>query len=418
MKAEIICVGTELLLGDVVNTNAAFIAKGLAAIGINVYHQAVVGDNPKRLEKCLCDAFAENDIVITTGGLGPTYDDLTKETVAAHFGKKLVLDQQSLDEIKGFYNRTKRVMTDNNIKQAMMPEDCIILHNPNGTAPGCIIQEGDKVAVMMPGPPREMLPMFEHQVSPWLEQKFGGEGKLFSKTINFFGVGESALEARLHDMIVEMTNPTVAPYAKPCECQLRVTARAEDEQSAMALIDPVVEQIAEIYPDSIYGYNYQTINEAVVDVFTKKGLTLCTAESLTGGLIAQKLVEISGASAVLKGGIISYTNEVKHGVLGVSQQILDEKGAVSPECALEMARGARKLTGADIALSATGVAGPTGGTEQTPVGRVYIAAVSEKGEVVKELNLSRGRADDREMIRNYSASHAHNMALKMAKLFD
>ena len=219
-------------------------------------------------------------------------------------------------------------------------------------------------------------------------------------------------------MIVEMTNPTVAPYAKPCECQLRVTARAEDEAAAMALIDPVVEQIVEIYPDNIYGYNYQTINEAVVDVFTKKGLTLCTAESLTGGLIAQKLVEISGASAVLKGGIISYTNEVKHGVLGVSQQTLDQKGAVSPECALEMARGARKLTGADIALSATGVAGPTGGTEQTPVGRVYIAAVSEKGEVVKELNLSRGRADDREMIRNYSASHAHNMALKMAKLFE
>jgi len=219
-------------------------------------------------------------------------------------------------------------------------------------------------------------------------------------------------------MIVNMTNPTVAPYAKPCECQLRVTARAADEQSAMAVIDPVVAQIAEMYPDNIYGYNYQTMNQAVIDVFTKKGLTLSTAESLTGGLIAQRLVEISGASAVLKGGIVSYTNEVKHNVLGVSQQILDEKGAVSAECALEMARGARRLTGSDIALSATGVAGPSGGTEQTPVGRVYVAAVSEKDEVVKELNLSRGRADDREMIRNYSAAHAYNMALKMAKLFE
>lgn len=417
MKAEIVCVGTELLLGDVVNTNAAFIAKGLAAIGINVYHHAVVGDNPQRLEKCLADAFEHNDIVVTTGGLGPTYDDLTKETVAAHFGRKLVLDEQSLEEIKSFYERSKRVMTDNNIKQAMMPEGCVILHNPNGTAPGCIIESEGKVAVMMPGPPREMVPMFENQVSPYLQEKFGGEGALYSKTINFFGVGESALEARLHDMIVNMTSPTVAPYAKPCECQLRVTARAVSEEAAMKLIDPVVEKIAEIYPNNIYGYNYQTINEAVVDVFTKKGLTLSTAESLTGGLIAQRLVEISGASAMLKGGIVSYTNEVKHNVLGVSQQILDEKGAVSAECALEMARGARRLTGSDIALSATGVAGPTGGTEQTPVGRVYVAAVSEKGEVVKELNLARGRADDREMIRNYSAANAYNMALKMAKLF-
>ena len=417
MKAEIVCVGTELLLGDVINTNAAVIAKGLAAIGINVYHQAVVGDNPERLEQTLTDALSRSDIVITTGGLGPTYDDLTKETVANHFGKKLVLDQKSLEQIESYYRRSNRVMTENNRKQAMMPEGCHILYNPNGTAPGCIIESDGKIAVMMPGPPREMRPMFEGEVSDYLQKKFGGDGILFSKTINFFGVGESALEHRLHDMIVDMTNPTVAPYSKPAECQLRVTARAEDEKSAMALIEPVVQKIAEIYPDNIYGYDYHTINEAVVDVLGKKGLTLSTAESLTGGLIAQKLVEISGASAVLKGGIISYTNEVKHNVLGVSAETLETEGAVSRQCALEMARGARRLTNSDIAVSASGVAGPTGGTEKTPVGRVYVAVVSDKGEEVRELNLARGRADDRETIRNLSAANAHDMILRMAKLF-
>ena len=417
MKAEIICVGTELLLGDVVNTNAAFIAKGLAAIGINVYHHTVVGDNPERLEKSLNDAFLNSDIVITTGGLGPTYDDLTKETIAAHFGKKLVLDQKSLDAIESYYRKSNRVMTDNNRKQAMMPEGCTILYNPNGTAPGCIIEENGKIAVMMPGPPREMKPMFEGDVTTYLQNKMGGEGALFSKTINFFNIGESAMEAKIHDMIVDMTNPTVAPYSKPAECQLRVTARAADQESAMALINPVVEKIAAIFPDNIYGYDYQSMNQAVVDIFTKKQITLATAESLTGGLIAQRLVEIAGASAVLKGGIVSYTNEVKHNVLGVSTETLDNLGAVSAQCALEMARGAKKLTNADIAVSATGVAGPGGGTEQTPVGRVYVAAVSDKGEEVRELNLARGRADDRETIRNLSAANAYDMAIKMSKLF-
>ncbi len=416
MNAEIICVGTELLLGDVINTNAADAARGLASLGINVYHHTVVGDNPERLEQCLKEAFSRGKMVILTGGLGPTYDDLTKETVARHFGRRLIMDEESLKAIESYFARSNRVMTDNNRKQAMMPEGCVILANPNGTAPGCIIEsENGDIAIMMPGPPREMRPMFTEQVMPWLEKRFGGEGALFSKTINFFGIGESNLEHSLHDMIVDMTNPTVAPYAKPQECQLRVTARAADRAAADALIQPVVKAICERFPDKIYGFDYHSMNEAVVDVFSKKGLTLSTAESLTGGMIAQRIVEIPGASAVLKGGIVSYTNEVKHDVLKVKQSTLDEFGAVSAECALEMARGAKMLTRSDIAVSATGVAGPGGGTEKTPVGRVYVACVSDKGEQVRELDLARGRADDRETIRGLSVANAFDMALKMAK---
>ncbi len=418
MNSEIICVGTELLLGDVVNTNAADIARGLAHLGINVYHHEVVGDNPDRLRECLKDAFSRSDIVLLTGGLGPTYDDLTKETVAAHFNRKLVMDAASLETIERSFNRTGREMTDNNRKQAMMPEGCIILPNPNGTAPGCIIEgEGGKVAVMMPGPPREMRPMFDGPVTDYLQSRFGGDGVLVSRTINFFGVGESALEARLKDMLVQATNPTIAPYAKTAECQLRVTARAASETEARKLIDPVVQEIMAIYPDDIYGFDYHTINEAVVDVLACNKLTFACAESCTGGLVAQRIVDVPGASAMFLGGVVAYSNALKQAALGVSENTLNTHGAVSRECALEMAYGIRKLTGASIAVSTTGVAGPAGGTDRAPVGRVYVAVVSDSGEEVRELNLARGRADDRENIRYMSSSHAFDMTLRAAKKY-
>ncbi|HWP50187.1 MAG TPA: competence/damage-inducible protein A [Clostridia bacterium] len=416
MNSEIICVGTELLLGDVVNTNASDIARGLAHLGINVYHHEVVGDNPDRLRECLKDAFSRSDIVLLTGGLGPTYDDLTKETVAAHFDRKLVMDETSLKTIESFFNRMNREMTDNNRKQAMMPEGCIILQNPNGTAPGCIIEgEDGKVAVMMPGPPREMRPMFDGPVTDYFQRRFGGDGVLVSRTINFFGVGESALEARLKDMLVNATNPTIAPYAKTAECQLRVTARAATEAEARKLIDPVVQEIMAVYPNDIYGFDYHTINEAVVDVLVAKKLAFACAESCTGGLVAQRIVDVPGASAMFLGGVVAYSNALKQAALGVGENTLREHGAVSRECALEMARGVKKLTGANIAVSTTGVAGPAGGTDRAPVGRVYVAVVSDRGEEVRELNLARGRADDRENIRYMSSSHAFDMALRAAK---
>lgn len=414
MNAEIICVGTELLLGDTINTNAAVVAKGLANMGINVYHQAVVGDNPERLKKCVEEAFLKSDLIITTGGLGPTYDDLTKETISAYFGKRLVMHEESLKKIEGYFAATGRTMTENNRKQAMMPEGCVVLENFNGTAPGCIIEgKGGKTAVMLPGPPREMAPMFENEVCPYLMGS--ADSVLVSRTINFFGIGESALEAQLHDMLVSSENPTIAPYAKTGECQLRVTAKAKTEQEGLALVEPVVKKIAERYPNEIYGFDYHTINEAVVGVMLEKGLTLATAESCTGGLAASRIVDVSGASGVLRGGVVAYSNEVKEGVLGVSKETLSRFGAVSRECAAEMAEGARRITGADIAVSTTGVAGPDGGTPEKPVGRVYVAVATAKRTEVRELNLARGRADDRENIRFMSSSHALDMALRAAR---
>lgn len=412
MNAEIICVGTELLLGDVVNTNASDIARGLAHMGINVYHHEVVGDNPQRLQECLRDSLSRCDLVLLTGGLGPTYDDLTKETVAAHFGRGLAMDEESLHTIERYFARTGRKMTENNRKQAMMPEGCIILQNPNGTAPGCIIEgENGKTAVMMPGPPREMRPMFEGPVTDYLMRRTH-DGMLVSRTINFFGVGESELEARLREMMVSSTNPTIAPYAKTSEVQLRVTARAVTEEEGLRLIEPVVQKIVEIYPDQIYGFDFHTINEAVVKRYTDAGKTLAAAESCTGGLIASRLVDLPGASAMFGCGVVAYSNEAKQKLLGISAETLERYGAVSRECALEMARGVRAASGADVAVSTTGLAGPDGGTDEKPVGLVYVAVVSDRFEDVRELHLARGRADDRENIRFRSSSHAFDLALR------
>lgn len=414
MNAEIICVGTELLLGDVVNTNATHAAAGLAKMGICVYHQEVVGDNPGRLQECLADAFRRSDLVLLTGGLGPTYDDLTKETVAAYFGKKLRMDEKSLAELESFFSRTGRKMTENNRKQAMMPEGCVILPNPNGTAPGCIIEgENGKIAVMMPGPPREMRPMFDGPVTDYLQSK--SDCVLVSRTVNFFGIGESSLEAKLKEQMIAAENPTIAPYAKTGECQLRVTAKAANEAEGLSMIAPVIAELQAKFPEYIYGIDHHQLNDAAVSVLGEWGQTLSTAESCTGGLIASRLVELPGASRIYLGGVVAYSNELKEKALGVSHETLVAHGAVSRETALEMARGIRALTGSTIAVSTTGVAGPDGGTAEKPVGTVFVAAVSEESEEVRELHLARGRADDRETVRNMSACHALHMAILLAR---
>ncbi len=411
LNAEILCVGTELLLGDVVNTNASDIARGLAHLGINVYHQAVVGDNPGRLADCLRESLSRSDLVLLTGGLGPTYDDLTKETVAAHFGRELVLDEESLQAIEGYYARTGRRMTDNNRKQAMMPRGCRILPNPNGTAPGCILEgEDGKTAILMPGPPREMRPMFDGPVTDYLMRRTH-DGILVSRTINFFGIGESALEDQLRERMIASTNPTIAPYAKTSEVQLRVTARASDEAEGNRLIEPVVQEITAAFPEYVYGMDFHSINEAVVRRYTEAGKTLACAESCTGGLVAARLVEIAGASAVLHCGVVAYANQAKRELLGVREETLAGPGAVSRECALEMARGIRRLSKADVAVSTTGYAGPQG-ADGEPVGLVYVAAVGDGFEEVRELHLARGRADDREHIRFMASSHAFDLALR------
>jgi len=410
MNAEILCVGTELLLGDIVNTNATYLAKELASCGINCYCQTVVGDNPQRLRECLEQALNRADMVITTGGLGPTYDDLTKETVAEYFGRDMVLHQDTLDRMRGFFARIQRPMTKNNEKQAMMPKDAVIFFNDRGTAPGLAVEGGGKTVILLPGPPREMTAMFQSGVRPYLEQR--SKTVLVSHSIHLIGVGESQVEQQLRDFMLEHQNPTIAPYAKEGEVMLRVTASAPTREEADELIWPVVEDIRGQYDKYVYGVDVGTLQNALVIALKEKNLTVCTAESCTGGLISQRITQIPGSSGVFHCGVCAYANDIKTALLGVTQSTLETHGAVSEQCALEMARGARRISGADIGISTTGIAGPDGGTETKPVGLVYVAVSSRWYERALELRLGRGYGDERESIRNAAASNALALALK------
>lgn len=412
MKAEILCVGTELLLGDIINTNAAFIARELAAAGVPTYHQAVVGDNDARLRECLAESFSRADTVILTGGLGPTYDDMTKETVAEYFRRKMVLDEPSLRWIEAFFKRRGAEMTPNNRKQAMMPEGAAIFHNENGTAPGLAVSDGERTAILLPGPPREMEPMFREQVMPYLAAKTGQT--IRSRTIHIFGVGESAVEDRFRSRMENSKNPTLATYAKEGEVQLRVTALAPTEAEAFALTDPAVEEICAELGDAVYGVDAVNLETALVRALAAKGKTIAAAESCTGGWVAKRITDVSGASAVFGCGIVSYSNETKEKALGVKPETLREYGAVSPETAAEMAEGVRRLSGADIGVSTTGVAGPEP-SEGKPVGLVYAGIAAESGTKVLELHLRRGYATDRNLIRRDAASRVLYEALLAVK---
>lgn len=378
MKAEIIAVGTELLLGDILNTNAQFLAQELASLGIEVYYQTVVGDNPQRLEDTIFHAFSRADLIITTGGLGPTEDDLTKETAAKYFGEKLVPDKKALEQIEHFFRRIGRTMTENNIKQAMVPEhNGVVLYNENGTAPGIIIEKNGKMIVMLPGPPKETVPMFLQQVKPYLAQK--QEVTFVSRILRVAGVGESAMETMVKDLIDAQTNPTIAPYAKDGEAILRVTAKAKNEAEANRLIDPVAEALKERLGIAVYAEGETDLESVAAELLLQKKATLAVAESCTGGMIASRLVEFPGISRVLLEGCVTYSNEAKMRRLGVKAETLEKYGAVSPETAKEMAEGMAKTSGADIALATTGIAGPDGGTAEKPVGLVYIA-LTHKGQ--------------------------------------
>lgn len=416
MKAEILCVGTELLLGDVINTNAAHIAKGLAAAGINVYYQSVVGDNPERLKDAIRLAFDRSDLIVMTGGLGPTYDDLTKETVAEYFGKEMQLHQPSYDRLielfKSFNRGQNRKMTENNIKQAYMPEGAVVFENQNGTAPSLALSGGNKTAVLMPGPPREMVPMFDGQVLPYLSRD--SKKVLVSTNIYIFGIGESAVEDMLHDYMLTMDNPTIAPYARTGEVYLRVTASAANQEKAKEMLGPVVDKIQTLLKDYIYGIDVGNLETAVVRKLKEKNLTVATAESCTGGLVSKQITNVDGASDVFGCGICAYANEIKMKVLGVEAGTLEKYGAVSPETALEMAAGVRRVSGADIGISVTGIAGPGGGSKDKPVGLVYIGINSKNLTETVKLTLGRGYQNERDYIRNNAALHALHGILRAA----
>ena len=402
--AELIAVGTELLLGNIANLDAQIISQGLSALGITVHYHTVVGDNPQRLADALDVARRRADIIITTGGLGPTYDDLTKQTICQAFGRELRFHPDILETIRAYFARTGRTMPENNRQQAMLPVGCTIFDNPVGTAPGCAFCEDGVHVLMLPGPPRECRYMFEHKAVPYLA--FLTDGVIVSHEIRIFGMGESHVEARLREAMTTLTNPTLAPYAKEGECELRITAKAADEGAAHALIDPVEADLKVHFGPLVYGVDIPSLEAAVFALLKEKRLTLGTAESCTGGLVAKRMTDLAGVSSVFRGGVVSYATEVKHTVLGVDQDLLDQYGAVSEPVARAMAEGARKVLGCDLAISTTGVAGPDPDERGNPVGLVFIALATPEGTWVRQVHLSMGR----QRIRHIAASHGFDLA--------
>ena len=395
MTVELICVGTELLLGNIVNTNAAYLAEKCAGLGLSCYYQSVVGDNGQRLRETLQTAVKRSDVVILSGGLGPTEDDLTKETAAAVMGRELVEDAASRAHIEAYFAARGITPTENNWKQALMPVGGVILPNPNGTAPGVIIAEKNTHVVLLPGPPHELKPMFENHVIPYLKKL--EPGIISSQTVKICGIGESKVETLLKDLIDGQDNPTLATYAKPGEVHIRVTAKAEGEKEARRLIKPVVKEIKSRMGSNIYTTDEDvTLERAVVELLLANKLTVTCAESCTGGLLSARLINVPGVSDVYKSGYVTYSNKAKRKILGVKRSTLEKYGAVSRQTAEEMAKGLAFVAKSDVAVSITGVAGPDGGTAEKPVGLVYIACCV-KGEVTaKEYHFSGNRQTIRE----------------------
>lgn len=403
---ELLAVGTELLLGNIANTDAQMLSQGLSELGLNVYYHTVVGDNPERVAQAVDIAKHRADIIITTGGLGPTCDDLTKNVLAKAFGKKLVFDPESAARCKAYFDRIGRTMTDNNLQQAMLPEGCTILANDWGTAPGCAFYADGVHVIMLPGPPSECRPMFYNRAVPYLSKL--SEGVIASHTLKLFGIGESTMEAQLREQMNHMVNPTLAPYAKEGECELRVTAKAATVEEAEELLKPTVEQVKQLFGNKVYGVDVSSMEQVVEQYLTEKGMTIGCAESCTGGLIAKRLTDVPGASKVFKGGIVSYTNEIKHNVLGVPQEMLDEFGAVSAPVAQAMAEGARRVLNCDIALASTGVAGPDPDDRGNEVGTMFVAIATPDGSFVRPLRL--GNRPVRARLRTQTAHHAFDLA--------
>ena len=403
MVAELIAVGTELLLGNVANTDAQIISQGLSALGITVLHHTVVGDNPQRLSEALETARNRADIIITTGGLGPTYDDLTKQTICKTFHRELELHEDILEDLKTwFQTKIGKKMPENNIQQAMLPVDCTIFDNPVGSAPGCAFVEDGVHVLMLPGPPFECRYMFEHRAAPYLEKLT--DGVIVSHEIKVFGMGESAVEEALHEPMTTLTNPTLAPYAKTNECMVRATARAESREKAEELLTPLVREVCETLGDVVYGVDVGSLEEVVSGLLAERGLTLAAAESCTGGLLSKRMTDLPGASKVFRGGVVSYVNDVKANVLGVPREVLEQYGAVSEETARAMAEGCRRVCGSDLAVSLTGAAGPERDDWGNEVGTVYAALAGPEETICKKLTCGRGRGRDR--VRTAAASNA------------
>lgn len=400
---ELISVGTEILLGDILNTDAQYLSIELAKLGISVIHQSTVGDNRERLLAQLDEAAKRSDIIILSGGLGPTPDDLTKEVCCEFFGKEMFLHEPTVEKIKKYFSSKGIEMAQNNLKQAMLPKDCVIFPNDNGTSPGMAIEKDGVHILVLSGPPRELKPMFQNCAVPYLMQF--SDRIIVSHNIRTFGIGESSMAEKVNDLF-DAQNPTVAPYAKDGEALLRVTAMAKTKEDAESLCEPIIEEIKKRLDAYVYGVDYNCIEEAVVGMLKEHHLKVATAESCTGGLIAKRITDVPGASEVFECGIISYANGIKHKVLGVSEDDLNKYGAVSEPVAKQMAQGALKVSGADIAVSVTGIAGPDSDSTGKPVGLVYIGLADKENVWVREIRTSRR---DRSYNRYVSASNALDM---------
>lgn len=400
MIAELVAVGTEILLGNIVNTNSAYLSVQMAQLGLSVYYETVVGDNHDRMKAVIASALDRSDVVILSGGLGPTEDDLTKEVCAEVMGLPLEEDPHSRKRIERYMkeyekNHPDRRITTNNYKQAQVPKGALVIDNHNGTAPGLILEKDGKTAILLPGPPNELIPMFEESVFPYLRKK--QPEIICSQVVKICGIGESQVAADIQDMIEAQTNPTLAPYAKTGEVHLRITAKGEDEKECKKLIKPVVRELKRRFGKNIFALEAEkTLEESVVDMLRDQGLTLALAESCTGGAIAARIVNVPGASQVFTHGFVTYSNRAKRKCLGVKKSTLKTEGAVSAKCAKEMAKGGCANSDADICLSITGLAGPDGGTKETPVGTVFMGCCYNGQTITREYHFTGNRTKIRQ----------------------
>jgi len=408
LNAEIISVGTELLLGSTTNTDARDISVYLSELGINVFYHTVVGDNPERLTKAVDIARERADVIITTGGLGPTCDDLTKQVLAKAFGLEMVFHEDIAEEMKRYFREVIGTanMTENNLQQAYLPADCTVFHNEWGTAPGCAFEAKGVRVVMLPGPPRECNAMFKACAMPYLRAL--SDEVIFSHSLMIVGSGESTVEFKLRDMMNELTNPTLAPYAKEGEVMLRITAKAQSGEEAEKMTQPVIARVREVLGDIIYGMDVESLEQVVFQLLKEKNMTLSTAESCTGGFIAKRITDLRGSSAVFIGGAVTYATESKTAVLGIDPEFIAMHGVISGEVAIEMAKSARVLFNSSIAVSTTGLAGPEG-DGINPVGTVFVAIASENEAFVTRLSSGFGRTRVRTL--------ASNCALDMVRRY-
>jgi nicotinamide-nucleotide amidase len=404
-SAEIITIGTEMLLGDLVDTNTAWLSSRLAALGVGVYRHTTVGDNRDRIIAALGEAASRADLVITTGGLGPTSDDLTNECLAAVTDREMIEYPEAREHVDEMFRKFGRKPTLNNYKQALFPEGTKLIRNPLGTAMGALLEADGTLFATLPGVPSEMKRMFEEMLEPQIRAR--SDGSIVSRTLWFAGIGESALAEQVQDFL-DATDPTVAPLAGQGKVRLRITTRAATQEEAEEKIAPVEKEILSRLGEYYFGEDDETLESAVGRLLKERGATLALAESCTGGLLAKRLTDIAGSSAYFKEGLITYSNESKERWLGVTHEMLLEHGAVSESVARKMAEGVRKIAGTDYGLSVTGIAGPDGGTKEKPVGLVFVGLSDAEGTFVEKLDLS-AWARSREAIRERSANRAFDL---------